>query len=68
MDHTTSNHNENWVGYPVKALGALALIAGACIGTGAYVHSSAVAQSQGQTAPGGFNSIVTVRVPFNFLK
>ena len=47
-----SNHNKNWMGNPVKAIGALALIAGACAGTGVYAQSSTVAQSQGQTAPG----------------
>ena len=52
MDHAMSNHNKNWMGSTVKAIGALALIAGACAGTGVYAQSSTVAQSQGQTAPG----------------
>ena len=47
-----SSHNKNWMGNPVKAIGALALVAAACVGTGAYAQSSAVAQKQGQTAPG----------------
>ena len=68
MDHTMSNHHKNWVGYPVKVLGAIALNAGAGVGTGACAQSSGIAQSQGQTAPGAVNTIVTVGVPRNFLK
>ena len=47
-----SNHNKNWMGSPVKAIGVLALVTSACAGTIAYAQSSTVAQSQGQTAPG----------------
>ena len=47
-----SNNNEKRMGRSVKALSAIAIVAGAFAGSGAFAQSSPVAQAQGQTAPG----------------
>ena len=47
-----SNNNDQWMGQPIKALGALAMVAGAFVGSSAFAQTSPVAQQQGQTAPG----------------